>query len=106
MLERVGLKAYFEGRIAARDEVKAPKPAPDVYLLAASKLSARPCDCLAVEDSPTGIAAARAAGMRVIGFCPTSGVYGARDLFEAGATFVVHELIELLTYRRGGTSGQ
>ena len=41
----------------------APKPAPDVYLLAASKLGIEPGRCLVLEDSPTGVRAALAAGM-------------------------------------------
>lgn len=44
-------------------EVKRNKPAPDVYLLAAAKLNLAPAECLAVEDTPTGMQAALAAGM-------------------------------------------
>jgi pseudouridine-5'-monophosphatase len=42
------------------------KPAPDIFLVAAADLSARPGDCVVVEDSPAGVAAARAAGMQVV----------------------------------------
>ena len=42
------------------------KPAPDIFLLAARMLKADPAHCLVVEDSPAGIAAAKAAGMRVV----------------------------------------
>lgn len=52
--------------IAAGDEVAHPKPAPDVYLLAAEKLGVSPSRCLALEDSMPGSQAAVAAGMRVI----------------------------------------
>lgn len=45
------------------DEVAFGKPAPDVYLRAAERLNVPPQDCLALEDSPTGARAARAAGM-------------------------------------------
>jgi beta-phosphoglucomutase-like phosphatase (HAD superfamily) len=48
------------------DEVSQPKPAPDVYLRAAELLAVNPGACLVIEDSPTGIAAAREAGMGVI----------------------------------------
>lgn len=44
------------------------KPAPDLFLHAASVLGAQPSDCLVVEDSPAGIVAAKAAGMRVVAF--------------------------------------
>ena len=48
------------------DEVAAGKPAPDPYLLAARLLGVNPADALAIEDSPTGTASARAAGCPVI----------------------------------------
>ncbi len=49
--------------IATADEVSRPKPAPDVYLLAAQRLGVPPEQCAAFEDSPRGLAAAHAAGM-------------------------------------------
>jgi len=51
-----------------RDDVPHEKPAPDLFLAAASALSVEPEACLVVEDSAPGIAAARAAGMTVVGF--------------------------------------
>jgi beta-phosphoglucomutase-like phosphatase (HAD superfamily) len=48
------------------DDVARPKPAPDPYLLAAARLGANPARCVAFEDSDTGAAAARAAGMVVV----------------------------------------
>ncbi|MFP4235505.1 MAG: HAD family hydrolase [Nitriliruptoraceae bacterium] len=50
----------------AGDEVARAKPAPDGYLAAASELEVDPAGCVVVEDSPTGVAAAEAAGMRVL----------------------------------------
>lgn len=49
------------------DDVRAGKPAPDAYLLAANRLQVEPADCVVVEDSPAGVQAGKAAGMRVIG---------------------------------------
>ena len=49
------------------DDVKAGKPAPDGYLLAAKRLKVSPADCVVVEDAPAGIQAGKAAGMKVIG---------------------------------------
>lgn len=49
------------------DDVKAGKPAPDAYLLAAKRLGIKPLDCVVVEDAPAGVRAGKAAGMRVIG---------------------------------------
>ena len=61
-LAAAGLLPYFDA-VATSSDVAAPKPAPDVYLLAASKLGVAPARCLVLEDSPTGVRAALAAGM-------------------------------------------
>lgn len=65
VLERLGVAGAFAA-VVSGEEVANGKPAPDVYLLAAERLGAEPADCVAVEDAPHGIAAARAAGMRVV----------------------------------------
>jgi len=64
-LGRAGLLGAFAA-LAARDDVAHGKPHPDLFLRAAGALGAPPRRCLAVEDSPPGVLAARAAGMRVI----------------------------------------
>ena len=64
-LGATGLLPRFDGRIFSGVEVARPKPAPDVFLHAAETLRADPARCLVVEDTPTGIAAGRAAGMTV-----------------------------------------
>lgn len=56
--------------VTSRD-VRRGKPDPEGYLLAAGGLGALPEDCVVVEDSPTGVAAGKAAGMRVIAVCST-----------------------------------
>jgi sugar-phosphatase len=53
------------------DDVKAGKPAPDGYLLAASRLNLKPSDCIVIEDAPAGIQAGKSAGMRVIAVAST-----------------------------------
>jgi len=53
------------------DDVRRGKPDPEGYLLAAAGLGVPPRDCLVLEDSPTGLAAAKAAGMRVIAVLTT-----------------------------------
>jgi HAD superfamily hydrolase (TIGR01509 family) len=63
-----GLRARFEGRIFSADEVARGKPAPDLFLFAAERMGVRSGDCVVVEDSPFGAAAARAAGMRALGY--------------------------------------
>ena len=65
VLSAAGLDGRFQVSVGA-DEVRHPKPAPDVYLRAAELLAVKPGRCVVIEDSPTGIAAAREAGMGVI----------------------------------------
>jgi sugar-phosphatase len=62
--DRLGLDG-IEVRCSAMDEVRG-KPAPDVYLTAARRLGVAAKSCLALEDSPHGIASAKAAGMRCV----------------------------------------
>ncbi|MGB5560525.1 MAG: HAD family phosphatase [Paracoccaceae bacterium] len=64
-LGQSGLHRHF-AHVVGFDLVTAPKPAPDVYLMAAELLGVDPADCLAFEDSDPGVAAALAAGMRVV----------------------------------------
>lgn len=56
-----GVFGCFDAVVSGTD-VAAGKPAPDIYLLAAKSLGLPPSECLAVEDSPSGLAASRAAG--------------------------------------------
>ncbi|MCI8207908.1 HAD family hydrolase [Pseudomonas sp. S25] len=57
----------FETVVTADDpEVGAAKPAPDIFLVAASRLGVAPADCLVFEDSPFGVTAAKAAGMYAV----------------------------------------
>ena len=65
VLEAAGLLDRFDA-VCTSSDVPRPKPAPDVYLLAASTLQVAPARCLVLEDSPTGVRAALAAGMLVI----------------------------------------
>nr|WP_314076016.1 HAD-IA family hydrolase [uncultured Roseococcus sp.] len=70
----LGFGSYFEGRIFSFQDVPRPKPAPDIYLAAASACGLPPGECLVVEDSATGAAAGVAAGCRVLGILPGLGV--------------------------------
>jgi HAD superfamily hydrolase (TIGR01509 family) len=67
-LELTGLWSYFEGRVFSREDVSRGKPAPDLFLLAAETMGAKPKRCAVVEDSPLGIEAANAAEMTSFGF--------------------------------------
>lgn len=64
-LERVGLLPAFEC-IRCADHVTQTKPSPELYLAACEALGVSPAEAIAVEDSPNGIAAARAAGLYCI----------------------------------------
>lgn len=52
--------------IVTNDDVSHPKPDPEPYLLAAERLGVNPARCVVLEDSPSGVASAKAAGMRVL----------------------------------------
>ena len=64
-LAGIGLAGEFDTTVSA-SEVKRAKPAPDMYLAAAEKLGVPATECIAVEDTRTGVASARAAGMYVV----------------------------------------
>ncbi|HSS33430.1 MAG TPA: HAD family phosphatase [Solirubrobacterales bacterium] len=73
-LQLVGFDDQFDVILSAH-EVAAPKPAPDPYLEACRRLGVEPGpDVVALEDSPTGVAAARAAGLTVIGVPSIEGI--------------------------------
>ena len=58
VLSSAGVRHLFDVTVAG-DEVADPKPAPDIYLRAAALLETDPADCVVIEDSPTGVSAAR-----------------------------------------------
>jgi len=65
VLSSAGIRELFDVTVAG-DEVTEPKPAPDIYLRVSELLGVSPGDCVVIEDSPTGVVAARAAGMKVV----------------------------------------
>jgi HAD superfamily hydrolase (TIGR01509 family) len=65
LLGGIGLQGCFDATVSA-SMVPHPKPAPDIYLLAAERLGVPPTDCIAIEDTPTGLASAQAAGMLTV----------------------------------------
>ncbi len=62
VIEGLNISSFIDQYMAI-DDVKAGKPAPDIYLLAAKKLAVDPAECLVLEDAPSGVSAAKAAGM-------------------------------------------
>ncbi|MEZ5658368.1 MAG: HAD family hydrolase [Burkholderiaceae bacterium] len=91
-LGRTGLLARFEGRIFSVSDVGLPKPAPDIYLLAAERHGIDPSRCAVIEDSPPGVAAGVAAGMQVFGYAERT---PAERLRAAGAHQVFDRMLEL-----------
>jgi HAD superfamily hydrolase (TIGR01509 family) len=65
LLQLLELTGSFDF-IATRDDVERGKPDPEIYQLAAAELAVRPQNCLVIEDSPSGVAAALSAGMQVV----------------------------------------
>ncbi|MEJ2258690.1 MAG: HAD-IA family hydrolase [Woeseiaceae bacterium] len=67
-LEVTRLLEHFEPHVYSASMVREGKPAPDLFLHAAAACGAAPPDCIVIEDSPSGVLAAQAAGMRVLAF--------------------------------------
>lgn len=65
VLQAIGLADSFDF-VATDDDVKHNKPEPEIYLLVAQELGVSPAECIVIEDSPSGVRAALAAGMRCI----------------------------------------
>jgi HAD superfamily hydrolase (TIGR01509 family) len=81
-LGRAGLAEAFDYSVTVED-VARPKPAPDLYTRACELLDVRPAAAVALEDSPPGVAAARAAGVYVIGIPSVDGVALEADLIAS-----------------------
>ena len=81
-LRAAGLHDAF-AVVVTVDDVARPKPAPDAYLAAAVALGAEPAACAVLEDSPTGLAAGRAAGALTIGIPSLPGVVLEADVIAA-----------------------
>jgi HAD superfamily hydrolase (TIGR01509 family) len=70
VLDGARLRPYFQAVVDGH-QVRDPKPAPELYLKAAALLAVAPSNCIVFEDSFSGVAAARAAGMRIVGLRTT-----------------------------------
>lgn len=90
-LRKVRLLGALDGQIFSAEQVNNPKPSPDVFLFALEKLGLSAHETLVVEDSVTGISAAKSAGIQVIGFLGATHIHDGhgQKLWEAGADFVV-----------------
>ena len=91
-LGKTGLLRFFPGRLFSASQVPQGKPAPDLFLFAAQQMGVEASRCLVIEDSPTGIKAARAAGMQVFGYCERMPETAQR---EAGAQWCFSQMRQL-----------
>lgn len=87
-LKKFGLTEQFAA-IVTGEQAGTPKPAPEIFLLAAAKIERDPECCVVVEDSVAGVCAARAAGMKCLAFAP---VKWFAELAGAGANDLLSEL--------------
>ncbi len=97
--ETTGLPGFFD-LIVTSDDCPHPKPNPELYLLALRALRLSPSECIAVEDSPRGVAAAQAAGIASLAV-PTE---LTSDLGFKGALAVAEDVSKLLEYLPGPTA--
>ncbi len=89
VISEAGLSRFFQVVVDGH-KVENPKPAPDIYLLAAALLKKEPGECVVFEDSAAGIQAARSAGMRVVALSTTHSELEGPDLVVAN--FLAPEL--------------
>lgn len=96
-LQRVGLRDALDGFIFSAEQVAQPKPHPDVYWHALEQLALHPSETMAVEDSPTGVASAKEAGLRVVGFLGAAHIFDGHGerLLDAGADMLAADAAAL-----------
>ena len=89
-LEAAGLLGRVGERLFSAKQVARPKPAPDLFLHAARAMGHLPATCAVVEDTPTGVKAGIAAGMRVFGYAGS--LYADPDALEAAGATTFHQM--------------
>ena len=99
-LARFQFSDHFRGNIFSAASLERSKPDPQIYLIAADAIHSNPADTLAIEDSPTGVVSAVAAGMTVVGLLAGSHVRPghAELLRQAGAHQLFHTYEELMSW--------
>lgn len=107
-LEVLALRDHFEPHVYSASMVARGKPAPDIFLYAAVHVGVAPSHCLVLEDSPSGVEAALAAGMTVIGLTAASHIQAghAARLTAAGAHHVAESFTKAETITRRWLSGR
>ena len=93
LLGELGIEEYFNCIVSGR-EVRESKPSPQIFLSAAEKCGAEPDDCIVIEDSPLGVKAAKAAGMRCLA---VSNAHSQEELAQADRVVDSLEKVDLIT---------
>ncbi len=106
-LEVLGLRDQFEPHVYSASMVARGKPAPDIFLYAAEQVGVAPSRCLVLEDNPSGVEAAIAAGMTVMGLTAASHIQAghAAHLVAAGAHHVADSFADAEAITRRWLSG-
>ena len=86
-LRAAGLMPLVAGRLFTASEVEHPKPAPDLFLHAAKSMGMEPARCAVIEDTPTGVRAGVAAGMKVFGYAAAAHANEAAMRAEGATIF-------------------
>ncbi|MEE8354444.1 MAG: HAD family hydrolase [Candidatus Bathyarchaeia archaeon] len=89
ILAHLGIDGYFD-LIVGYDDVPNPKPSPDMILLALDAMGMEPGEAVLVEDSPTGLAAGKAAGVFTVGVA--TGFYSAKTLAGFAPDYLIDEI--------------
>jgi len=95
VVKKFQLKSYFQSIISGADLPKS-KPDPAVYLLTAERLGVAPTDCIVIEDTSSGVQAAKAAGMYCIAYQNKNS--GCQDLQQADSIVPSIKSIDLSLY--------
>lgn len=105
-LQRTGLADYFGDGVYSGDMVANGKPAPDLFLHAASQMGGTAANAIVVEDSANGVKAGKSANMFTIGFSGGSHCFDGHDetLIAAGADLVLPSHKELSGWLRSNTN--
>lgn len=96
-LETTGLIGYLDPHLFSARDVKHPKPAPDLFLMAADRMGFAADACTVIEDTPLGVEGAKRAGMRALGYIGGSHRIPSDEkiLRKAGADLVFADMAEL-----------
>lgn len=96
-LDTTGLLRFLDPHLFSAQDVKHPKPAPDLFLMAAARLSVAVDRCTVIEDTPLGVEGAKRAGMRAFGYIGASHRVPADEklLRDAGADLVFNDMAQL-----------